>query len=44
MAEGVERVEELAVLKEAGLRFVQGFLFARPTLEAMIPDSDIDFG
>jgi len=44
VAEGVERPEELAVLKEAGLRFVQGYLFARPALEALIPDSEIDFG
>ncbi|CCG40025.1 EAL domain-containing protein [Magnetospirillum molischianum] len=43
VAEGVERPEELAVLKEAGIRFVQGFLFARPAFEALIRDEDIDF-
>jgi len=43
VAEGVERPEELAVLKDAGLRFVQGFLFARPAFEALTPDEAIDF-
>jgi len=43
VAEGVERPEELAVLRAAGLRYVQGFLFARPAFEALIPDQDIPF-
>jgi EAL domain-containing protein (putative c-di-GMP-specific phosphodiesterase class I) len=30
IAEGVETVEEEAVLRRLGLRYVQGFLFARP--------------
>ena len=30
LAEGVETVEEEAVLRRLGLRYVQGFLFARP--------------
>jgi EAL domain-containing protein (putative c-di-GMP-specific phosphodiesterase class I) len=44
VAEGVERREELAVLRDGGVRFVQGFLFARPALEALARDEDIDFG
>lgn len=30
LAEGVETVEEQAVLRRLGIRYVQGFLFARP--------------
>ena len=30
LAEGVETVEEQMVLQHLGLRYVQGFLFARP--------------
>jgi len=43
VAEGVEQPEELEVLRAAGLRYVQGFLFARPALEALIQDRDIQF-
>jgi EAL domain-containing protein (putative c-di-GMP-specific phosphodiesterase class I) len=35
VAEGVERVEELEVLRSIGVRFVQGFLFSRPVFEGV---------
>jgi len=43
VAEGVERPEELAVLTDAGVRFVQGFLFARPAFESLVRDEEIDY-
>lgn len=43
VAEGVERPEELAVLAENGIRYVQGFLFARPAVVRLIPDADINY-
>lgn len=36
VAEGVERREELAILREIGITLVQGFLFARPTFEGIV--------
>jgi EAL domain-containing protein (putative c-di-GMP-specific phosphodiesterase class I) len=33
--EGVETAEEVAVLRAAGVRFMQGFYFARPAFEAL---------
>ena len=30
VAEGIETEEELAVLKAIGIRYIQGYLFARP--------------
>jgi len=41
VAEGVERTEELSILRSAGVRYVQGFLLARPALNALIQDHDI---
>jgi EAL domain-containing protein (putative c-di-GMP-specific phosphodiesterase class I) len=43
VAEGVERVEELAVLREAGLRLFQGYLFAKPSLDRLQGASEIVF-
>lgn len=44
VAEGVETVEELDVLKACGVRFVQGYLFARPGLEILPPCRDLAAG
>lgn len=41
VAEGVERQEELALLKDMGIRYFQGFLFARPALERLIGEAEI---
>jgi EAL domain-containing protein (putative c-di-GMP-specific phosphodiesterase class I) len=41
VAEGVERAEELAVLSAAGVRYVQGYLFARPSLDRLVRDDEI---
>jgi EAL domain-containing protein (putative c-di-GMP-specific phosphodiesterase class I) len=35
VAEGVETLPELKTLRDCGLRFVQGYLFARPELERL---------
>lgn len=35
IAEGIETEAELATLKDAGINLFQGFLFARPTIEAL---------
>jgi EAL domain-containing protein (putative c-di-GMP-specific phosphodiesterase class I) len=37
IAEGVEDETELAVLREAGIRLFQGYLFARPAIERLPP-------
>ena len=37
VAEGIERIEEEAVLRGMGVRFLQGFLYARPAVGAMPP-------
>lgn len=44
VAEGVERPEEVAALRETGLRFMQGFHFARPVLEGLALQQDIPWG
>jgi len=42
VAEGVETLEELATLRDCGVRFVQGFLFAKPQLEVLASvDADV---
>ena len=41
VAEGVETREELEVLRECGIRFVQGYLFAKPELERL-PSADAE--
>jgi len=43
VAEGVERREELNRLLEMGIQRFQGFLFARPAIERLIPDSEINW-
>lgn len=43
VAEGVERREELNILLEMGIQRFQGFLFARPVIERLIPDSEINW-
>lgn len=43
VAEGVETREELSVLIEEGVRYIQGFLFARPKLDALLTEADLDF-
>lgn len=39
VAEGVERRGELDALRTTGLRFMQGFYFARPVFEGLAPAS-----
>lgn len=43
VAEGVERAEELTVLRESGVRYFQGYLFARPAFERLIKDAEIHY-
>jgi EAL domain-containing protein (putative c-di-GMP-specific phosphodiesterase class I) len=43
VAEGVEKIEELAVLTEFGLTKFQGYLFARPALETLIGDEAVNW-
>jgi EAL domain-containing protein (putative c-di-GMP-specific phosphodiesterase class I) len=35
IAEGIERADELATLQKLGVRYFQGFLFARPAFERL---------
>jgi EAL domain-containing protein (putative c-di-GMP-specific phosphodiesterase class I) len=39
VAEGVESIEEAVALRELGVRLFQGYLFARPAIEALPPVS-----
>ena len=41
VAEGVERREELATLRDMGITLFQGFLFARPEIGRLVKDSEI---
>ncbi|HQT78166.1 MAG: hypothetical protein B7Z80_13095, partial [Rhodospirillales bacterium 20-64-7] len=41
VAEGVERIEEVEALRGAGIRFMQGFYFARPRFEGAVQDNGI---
>ncbi|MDO9501777.1 EAL domain-containing protein [Falsiroseomonas sp.] len=41
VGEGVERAEEVAALRGTGLRFMQGFLFARPVLEGLADPEEV---
>lgn len=41
VAEGVERREEMSILREAGVRYMQGYLLARPTVNKLIGDGEI---
>ena len=41
VAEGVETAGELAVIRDAGIRFVQGFYFARPAFERLVTVSEL---
>jgi EAL domain-containing protein (putative c-di-GMP-specific phosphodiesterase class I) len=41
VAEGVERREEIDVLRAMGITCFQGFYFARPAIERLIPDDEI---
>jgi len=43
VAEGVETREELNVLLDAGIRYVQGYLLSRPVLGRFVRDEEIDF-
>jgi EAL domain-containing protein (putative c-di-GMP-specific phosphodiesterase class I) len=43
VAEGVETEAELAVVRGAGIRYVQGFYFARPAFEQLLGVSDIPY-
>ena len=43
VAEGVERIEELEVMRAAGVRLVQGFLFAKPALDRLQRADEIAF-
>lgn len=43
VAEGVETKEEFRVLADAGVDLFQGYLFARPALERLIPVAEIEF-
>jgi EAL domain-containing protein (putative c-di-GMP-specific phosphodiesterase class I) len=43
VAEGVERLEEVNALRSVGVRFIQGFYFARPVFEGVARDNDINW-
>lgn len=43
VAEGVERASQIAPLADAGVRLMQGFLFARPRLNGLVTDAEIHF-
>ncbi len=41
VVEGVERAAEVAALREVGVRFIQGFYFARPGFEKIVTDEEV---
>lgn len=41
IAEGVERTEEFATLQQMGIRYFQGYLFARPEIGHLFRDDEI---
>lgn len=41
VAEGVERREEVSLLRDMGIDLFQGFLFARPAIGRLIGDDDV---
>lgn len=41
LAEGIETLEELECLTEMGIRYLQGYLFAKPSLEHLTTAGDI---
>lgn len=41
VAEGVETEGELAVLRDAGVDLIQGYLFAKPALERLLTEAEI---
>jgi len=43
VAEGVERSEELSILREAGVRYMQGYLLARPAVNKLVRDQEITY-
>jgi EAL domain-containing protein (putative c-di-GMP-specific phosphodiesterase class I) len=43
VAEGVETETELEVVQDAGIRYVQGFFFARPAFERLLTLADIPY-
>ena len=43
VTEGVERPGEMNILRNASVRYVQGYLFARPQVDSLVPDEDIPF-
>lgn len=43
VCEGVETPEEYKFLKESGVQFMQGYLFAKPAIERLVLDSEINW-
>ena len=43
VVEGVERAGEARALRSVGVRFVQGYLFARPRFEGLVSEKEIDW-
>lgn len=43
VCEGIERPEEYHFLRTIGVRYMQGYLFAKPALEKLVTKTDIQF-
>ena len=41
VVEGVERAAEVAALRAIGVRYIQGFYFARPSFESIVTDAEV---